>query len=121
MAYSIKRNRAMLERLRKSSEFKQAFAHGQKLVDRRFVLLATKHDDTARFGLVISKKVGNAVVRNRIRRRIREYFRLHAEAMPPYNIVIIARHQASQAVTHEIWAELENLLQRLRRRKALAH
>ncbi|MGE0502575.1 MAG: ribonuclease P protein component [Rhizobiaceae bacterium] len=68
-----------IQRLRKRAEFK-AVQRGEKRRGRLFLLevLARADDGPARFGVTVTRKVGNAVVRNRIRRRLREAVRLHA-------------------------------------------
>jgi len=52
----------------------------------------------SRLGLTVSAKLGHAVERNRMRRRLREIYRLHeAELLPGYDIVIVARSRAMEA------------------------
>nr|WP_321442693.1 ribonuclease P protein component [uncultured Cohaesibacter sp.] len=67
-------------RLKKRSEFLTA-AKGVRLSRRGFVLQAVRRtpedDKPARVGFTVTKKVGNAVVRNRVKRRLRELVRLH--------------------------------------------
>jgi len=64
------------------------------------VLYARKNGtDTNRVGITVSKKLGHAVVRNRVRRRLREVYRLHEDRFQPgWDIVVVAR---SRAVTAE--------------------
>jgi ribonuclease P protein component len=64
------------ERLRKRAEFRAA-AGGKRVSREGFVIqaVAPGREGPARFGLTITKKIGNAVVRNRIRRRLREVVR----------------------------------------------
>jgi ribonuclease P protein component len=65
-----------------------------------------------RLGLAISKKAGNACVRNRIKRRLREYFRLNRSKMPPgTDVVFFALHGASTLNTTEIFRELDRFFQ----------
>ncbi len=63
------------------------------------VLYARKNrTDTNRVGITVSKKLGHAVVRNRVRRRIREVYRLSEEQLAPgWDIVIVARSRAIEA------------------------
>ena len=69
--------------------------------------------DRFQFGLITGGKLGNAVVRNRIRRLLREIVRAHrAEIAPGWQMVIIARWRAPKATL----AELENDWLRLARR-----
>ena len=60
------------------------------------VLYARKNrTDTNRVGITVSKKLGHAVVRNRIRRRLREVYRLNEEKfLPGWDIVVVARTKA---------------------------
>ena len=57
------------------------------------VLYARKNrGQTNRVGVTVSKKLGGAVVRNRVRRRLREVYRLHEAAFAPgWDIVVVAR------------------------------
>lgn len=69
---------------------------GLKIVCRDFVLVASKVDEShpARLGLIVSGKVGNSVVRNRIKRSIREVFRSNLALAPQLagrDLVVIAR------------------------------
>ena len=63
------------------------------------VLYARKNrTDTNRVGITVSKKLGHAVVRNRVRRRLREVYRLHEERFSPgWDIVVVARTRAIKA------------------------
>ena len=63
------------------------------------VLYARKNGtDTNRVGITVSKKLGHAVVRNRVRRRLREIYRLHEDKFQPgWDIVVVARTKAVYA------------------------
>lgn len=63
------------------------------------VLYARKnHSDTNRVGVTVSKKLGCAVVRNRVRRRLREVYRLNeAKFCPGWDIVVVARSRCVKA------------------------
>lgn len=86
-------------RLKRRSEFLAA-ARGLRTSRRGFVLQAIKrkNDNTApaRVGFTVTKKVGNAVVRNRIKRRLRELARLHGPEFfqPGWDYVLIGRRGA---------------------------
>jgi len=60
------------------------------------VLYARKNGtDTNRVGITVSKKLGHAVVRNRIRRRLRDIYRLHEDRFQPgWDIVVVARSKS---------------------------
>jgi ribonuclease P protein component len=66
-----------------------------------------------RYGFIVSKKVGKAVVRNLVRRRMRESARA-TPAKPGWDLVFIASNGASTARYREIKAEIEWLLKRAR-------
>lgn len=63
-------------------------------VSNRYLVLYRKANRTGenRVGVTVSKKLGHAVVRNRVRRRLREVYRLHEERFAPgYDVVVVAR------------------------------
>lgn len=69
-----------------------------------------------RFGMSVKKAVGNAVLRNRIRRRVREVLRLHREEMAPgWDMVIHASRAAATLEFSRLEAELLSLLPRPKR------
>lgn len=63
------------------------------------VLYARKnHTATNRVGITVSKKLGGAVVRNRVRRRLREVYRLHEQQfVPGWDVVVVARSRCVTA------------------------
>jgi ribonuclease P protein component len=87
------------ERLRKRREFLQVYDKGEKLAGRVFFSYFLRNGlSFNRLGLTVSRKIGNTVVRNRIKRRVREIFRLHRhQLVPPCDIVINARRSTGLA------------------------
>lgn len=84
------------ERLKKSWEFLRVYQKGKKAWDPYFVIYVyrTQFRQT-RLGITASKKVGNSVQRNRVKRLIREAFRmLKPELLPQYDIVVVGRPAA---------------------------
>ena len=73
--------------------------HTSGQADSYLVLYARKNRrDCNRVGLTVSKKLGHAVVRNRVRRRLREVYRLNEEKFSPgWDIVVVARSRAVDA------------------------
>lgn len=73
--------------------------HGAGFADSYLVLYARRNKlDTNRVGITVSKKLGHAVVRNRIRRRLREVYRLNEHRFQPgWDIVVVARARAIKA------------------------
>jgi ribonuclease P protein component len=71
----------------------------------------------ARLGLTVSSKVGNAVIRNRIRRQLRQLFRTHIDELPKgIDVVLIARSSAAKASTAELTRAFHLASAELRRR-----
>jgi ribonuclease P protein component len=67
-----------------------------------------------RFGITVTRKVGNAVTRNRIKRTLREGCRRTADLFPPgLDVVIVAHTSASNAASRDALDELTNLARRL--------
>jgi ribonuclease P protein component len=66
-----------------------------------------------RLGVSVSKKLGNAVVRNRLRRVIKEIVRLHSDRIPPgYDFIVIARKPAAEMGYKEMEKSLLHVLRR---------
>ena len=109
--FSFKKN----ERLRKQREFVAVKNEGRRISTKNFVLLIRPNNlPHHRLGLIVSKKTGNAVRRNRIKRCLREFFRLKKSkfAPPPKDIVIIAKKGANRLDTRAITEELLPVLER---------
>ncbi|WP_426450406.1 ribonuclease P protein component [Paenibacillus sp. S-38] len=92
-------------RLTKREYFDKVYRHGKSAANHQFVLYYKFQPQLAsfRFGVSVSKKLGNAVVRNRIRRVLKEIVRLNAARMPRgYDLILIARKPAAQMTYHEM-------------------
>lgn len=79
--------------------FRRLYQKGNQAANRYLVIYCRKnHSQENRVGLTVGKKLGKAVVRNRLRRRLREVYRLHEqEFLPGYDIVVVARSRAVNA------------------------
>jgi ribonuclease P protein component len=86
-------------RLRRRSEFLSVQGSGRKVpADCLLALVQPNGGGSTRIGLTVSSKVGNSVVRNRIRRRLRELFRRRRAALPGgLDVVLVARTSAAEA------------------------
>jgi ribonuclease P protein component len=68
--------------------------------------------DRIRLGITVSRKVGKACVRNRIKRRLREYFRLNRDKMPAgMDLVFVATKAAASLETGRIQEELDRFFE----------
>ena len=96
-------------RLRKRSEF-LAVREGEKRRGRLFLLEVLDRGDGAapRVGFTVTKKTGNAVIRNRIRRRLREAVRVHAagDMAAGHDYVLVGRRDILDAPFDTLKAEL---------------
>ncbi len=82
-------------RLTSRREFLAVQERGKKLHSGAYVVLALVNElDRARLGVTVSSRVGNAVVRNREKRWVREAFRAASSRLPPADYVVIARSAA---------------------------
>ncbi len=102
-------------RIKKNKEFQQVFQHGQSFANRQLVLYYLRKKDQAHFriGLSVSKKIGPAVVRNQVKRYLRQAFHeLEEEIKFPCDFVIIARKPTKQMEFHEIKKSLTHVLSR---------
>lgn len=102
-------------RLLRRSEYLAVQETGKKFHARHFLAVAALRTSPAgnplpgRVGLTASKKVGNAVERNRIKRQLREYLRRHAWVRPGMDVVIVARRGAAELGHDEIAADLARI------------
>ncbi len=90
--------------LKQNHLFRRLYQRGKSAAGRCVVVYCRKNGlPYNRLGITVSAKIGHAVVRNRIRRRIREAYRLSEHAYHPgYDIVVVARSRAAFAPYQEI-------------------
>ena len=93
-------------RLRKNIEFKNIYKHGRNYWNRNFILYIRKNKlKETRVGFTISKKIGNAVTRNKIRRRMKDAYRLNFDNLKEgYDLIFIPKKH----IVDIPYKELEN-------------
>jgi ribonuclease P protein component len=99
-------------RVKKNKEFQEAFQKGQSFANRQFVVysLSKEGQEDFRIGLSVSKKIGNAVTRNQIKRYIRQaVFELSDQIVPGNDYVIIARKPAAEMDFFEVKKSLTHV------------
>ena len=98
--------------LRKNTDFKNVYSKGRSKANRYLIVYAVRNGcDYNRVGISVSKKVGNSVVRHRIKRLIKESYRLHEEMFNSgLDIVVIARSGAADLGFHDVESALLHLL-----------
>ena len=100
------------ERLLNRADFVNVNRSGQRHHTKHFIVILTQNGlGSNRLGITVSKKTGSAVKRNRVKRLIREFFRLNRLYFPQgYDILIVAKKDASYCHLREIKEELGEII-----------
>jgi len=99
-------------RICKKRDYLTVYQQGVRSHSEHFTIVVCKNEmGISRLGITVSKKVGSAVERNRIRRLVREFFRLNRSRLSaPQDIVIIAKRNITRIAYQDVYAELESQL-----------
>lgn len=102
--------------LKNSREFSQVYNHKESLANKYLVMYIQPNDQVySRIGISVSKKVGNSVVRHRIKRLIKESYRLNIDKIASgYDIVVVARYTAKGKTFSEIESAFLHLCHKLK-------
>lgn len=102
--------------IRENQAFRRVFANGKHRADKILVLYRLANGaDVCRFGFSVSRKVGGAVIRNRLRRRLKEICRLNQDLFSSgYDYVVVARPAAAGADYRTLCSSLLTLAGNLR-------
>ncbi len=103
------------DRLRSPKDFRRVQRHGVRRSNSNWVVQVARRRAgglaPVALGLSVSRRVGNAVVRNRVKRRVREWFRRNRAALPPgADVVVIARRGAAHRQGPQLARELAQLV-----------
>lgn len=99
-------------RLRKNIEFKRVYNKGKNYWNRNLILYVRKNGlEETRLGITITKKIGNAVIRNKIRRRLKEIYRLnHQSVKNGYDLIFIPKKNVVDLSYKELESSLIHIL-----------
>jgi ribonuclease P protein component len=104
---------ARAQRLNRASEFNSVRKSGKSWTGRYLVLAALVQQGTSRIGIITTRRIGSALIRNRVRRIIREIFRLNQHRIKPgFWLVTIARRPSAQASYSELEKDWLRLAER---------
>ena len=104
-------------RVKENKEFQEILRTGKSFANRELVIYYKEKDEQNhfRFGVSVGKKIGNAVMRNKIKRHIREALRqLEKKIKPDVDLIVIARKPTVQMNTPQIERSLSHLLRKQR-------
>jgi ribonuclease P protein component len=96
----------------KNNEFVKVYQTGKSKANKFLIMyVLKKNENSSRLGISVSKKVGNSVIRHRVKRLIKEAYRLNSKSFESgYDIVIIARSTAKDKSYKDIESALMHLV-----------
>ena len=112
------------DRILRSRDFQRVGRVGKRFASRNFVLFIAQPEvlesgKRRRLGVTVSRRVGNAITRNRVKRGIREWFRRwRSQFEQEADVVVIARRPAAELTSTEIALDLEKLARSYARARA---
>lgn len=103
------------DRILKRHEFLEISKFGERIQNRQFKAVYTKkYEGNPRIGITVTKRVGKATTRNRIKRLVREYFRNNRQKLPPkVDINILAKKEAVMMDNQKIFKSLNNIFDKI--------
>lgn len=101
-----------LERLLRRQDFEKLSRYGERVDGEHFIVVYAHNGlGKLRLGVTVSKRVGRAVTRNRVKRLVREYFRLHKVLFADsYDVKVIAKAGTSDLSSWQIKGALEAIV-----------
>ena len=107
------------DKILKRREFLQLKRCGKKIQDRNFIIIYSDgRYEKNRIGITVSKKLGNAVKRNKIKRLIRENFRMNRDKIAEFmDINVIAKKKAGEISADMVFKSLDGIFNQIPRRE----
>ena len=103
-------------RIKQSEEFRRIQKSGRRFHTKHFIVCSSvPSEPTCRFGLTVSRKVGNAVVRNRVKRLLRESIRRSRAGWSGGDVVFIAKTTSASATQSEVLQQVQDAFARIQR------
>lgn len=105
------------DKLRKNTQFQAVYKGGKSVANRLLVLyMLPNHSEGGKIGFAAGKRLGNAVVRNRVKRMMREAFRLNRDQLPAgYDFILVGRRPVVGVKTQDVISAFLNLAGRVAR------
>ena len=106
--------------IKKNKDYKKIYNRGISLANRYAVIFAMENQlGYSRFGYSVSKKIGKAVVRNKVKRRLKEISKNYVDRLAGgYDYIIIARKGIEKLDFYQIKNNMENLVYRINKKTA---
>ena len=107
------------DKILKRREFLQLKRCGKRIQDRNFIVIYSDgRGKKNRIGITVSKKLGNAVKRNKIKRLIRENFRMNRDKIAEFmDINVIAKKKAGEISADMVFKSLDGIFNQIPRRE----
>ncbi|SCY62941.1 ribonuclease P protein component [Alkaliphilus peptidifermentans] len=102
--------------LRKNDDFRKVYKNGNSMANKLLIIYLMKNfTEVNRVGFTVSKKVGKSVVRSRVKRLLKESYRLNVNKVQiGYDIVFIARENCKEANYKEIESAMLHLIRKMK-------
>ncbi len=111
MRFSFKKE----DRILKRSQFNELTRSGRKVQNDCFIAYFKPGQlDRPRLGITVTRKVGKAAIRNRVKRLVREYFRLNRQHLNQnWDINIVAKKKAADLSSEKVFSALQDLFEQI--------
>lgn len=101
-------------KLKKRKSFSYIYKYGKSTSSKYFTIIYLKTKFLYKFGFVVNKKIGKSVLRNKIKRRLREFCRNNLEMFNKnYNYIIIAKHEIIELNFKDYKLEFDKILNKI--------